>query len=357
VKIEVVTYHLPHPDGTATGRHVFAIWDAVRELGHDVSAWCWGQPPPGLEPPVWVRCEAYHDPGGWRRRPDTLLHPRAGLASLGWQPASDAVAWAEEPESYAAVATAARRGVTIYHSTVLDAVAMRRFRLDMVQSVRAERHVVRQADVAITFSPRVARVTGVPLLCPVTLPVPPEPLRPVADPVAAMIADWAWPPNKQAVRRLLAAWPAVRRDVPDAVLLLAGRGGTELREAVPGEGAGVEFVGEVPRAYDVLSRAAVLAFPCPPTSGPKMKVLDALAWGLPVVTTTAGVEGLQIGADTAAVATADGFAAALADVLRDPQRRLRMAAAGRAAVLAHHTPAQAAQARLLLLDRIWTGSG
>jgi glycosyltransferase involved in cell wall biosynthesis len=347
MKIEVVTYHLPHPDGTATGRHVFAIWDAVRALGHDVSAWCWGRPPAGLEPPSWVRCQEFHDAGGWRRKPTTLVRPRGGLAAVGWQPTDDAVAWAEEPESYAAVVSAARRGVTIYHSSVLDAMALRRPRPDVVQSARAERYVVRHAGVAITFSPRVARVTGVRELCPVTLPIPPAPLDLVADPVAVMIADWAWPPNQAALHRLFGYWRTVREAVPGATLLIAGRGLT-----VTDIPSGVEIVGEVATPSDALRRAAVLAFPCPPTSGPKMKVLDALAWGLPVVTTPAGVEGIQVDEDAVAVADDAGFTQALIDVLTDPARRERMAALGRAGVLAHHTPQQAAAARLALIDRL-----
>jgi hypothetical protein len=347
VKIEVVTWHLPHPDGTATGRHVFAVWDAVRGLGHEVSAWCWGRVPDGLEAPAWVRCQEFHDPGGWRRKPATLMRPRGGLAAVGWQPSADAVAWAEEPESYAAIESAAKRGVTIYHSERIDAIALRRPRPDVLQSIRAERHVVRNAGVAITFSPRVARATGIHELCPVTLPIPPAPLDLVADPVAVMIADWAWPPNQAALHRLLGYWKVVSEAVPGAALLIAGRGLTDLD--VP---RGVELVGEVATPSDALRRAAVLAFPCPPTSGPKMKVLDALAWGLPVVTTPAGIEGLRV--DPAAVAVADdaGFAAALIDVLNDPQRRAVMAAAGRAGVLAHHTPQQAAAARLALIGQL-----
>jgi glycosyltransferase involved in cell wall biosynthesis len=347
VRIAVVTYHLPHPDGTATGRHVYAIWEAARALGHDVSAWCWGHAPAGLEAPEWVRCERYHDPGGWRRRPATLLNPRGGIASLGWRPPADAVAWAEEPESFPAVAPADIRGVTLYHSTRLDAAALRQFRLADLQSVRAERRAVRRADLAIAFSPRVAAATRVRELCPVTQPIPHDVLPIIAEPIAVMIADWAWAPNQVALRTLLAAWPAVRQELPDARLLIAGRGAV----GVPPTD-GVEVVGEVAHTRDVLRRAAVLAFPCPPTSGPKMKVLDALAGGLPVVTTAAGVEGLTLSTGSAAVATLGGFATELAAVLGDPERRAQMAATGREDVLRHHRPSLAAAARLALIDRI-----
>jgi glycosyltransferase involved in cell wall biosynthesis len=351
MKISVVTYHLPHPAGTATGRHVFAIWDAAREMGHDVSAWCWGQPPDGLDPPGWVRCERYHDPGGWRRLPSTLVHPRGGLASVGWQPSPDAVAWAEEPESYAAVARAECRGVTVYHSTLLDAIALRRPRPADVQSIRAERRAVRGADVAIAFSPRVANVVGIDNLCPVTLPIPDEALPIVTEPVAVMIADWAWPPNRLALRQLLDQWPAVRSAMPEARLLLAGRGfdsaGSGLADA-----PGVQVLGEVPQTQHALRRAAVFVFPCPPTSGPKMKVLDAMAWGTPVLTTRAGIEGLDVDLQAVAVRSPSRFADELVGLFRDPARRRRMAETGRSYVLGHHQPRQAATKRLALIDRV-----
>lgn len=347
MKFAVVTYHLPHPDGTATGRHVFAVWDAVRAMGHDVEAWCWGEVPAGLEPADWVRCAAYHDPGGWRALPRTVRRPRGGIAAVDWTPPDDAVAWAEEPESYAAIARSPRRGVTVYHSTVLDALALRRPRAAVVQSARAERWAVRNADVAIAFSQRVARAIGVRELCPVTLPIPAEPLPLVAEPTALMLADWAWRPNQVALDRLLRSWPQVQQHVPDARLLLAGRGLTTVPAA-----AGIEMIGEVAQARDALARAAVFAFPCPPTSGPKMKVLDALAHGVPVVTSEAGIEGLHGVDDAVAIAGNADFARVLAEVLLDPQRRATLAEAGRKAVVDHHSPELAAAARLALIERL-----
>jgi Glycosyl transferases group 1 len=350
VKFWVVTYHLPHPDGTATGRHVFAVWDAIRGLGHEVEAWCWGEPPAGLEPPSWVTTAPFHDPGGWRTLPRTVRRPREGIAHAGWTPPADAVAWAEEPESYAAVAPAPRNGVTVHHSALLDALALRRPRPATIQSARAERRAVRRAGIAVTFSPRVARAVGARHLLPVTLPVPAAPVPPVTDPVAVMLADWAWPPNQVALDRLMPAWHTVRREVPGARLLLAGRGMTRRPS-----GAGVEILGEVTSARDVLERAAAFVFPCPATSGPKMKVLDALANGVPVVTTEAGIEGLA-GVDKAVAISSDGqFPQVVTAVLKDQRRRALMAERGRRAVLEFHSPDVAAAARLRLVEsRGWS---
>ena len=177
--------------------------------------------------------------------------------------------------------------------------------------------------------------------------VPEEALPLTEEPVAALLADWAWPPNQQAARALLSAWPVVRAAVPSARLLLAGRK-PELLEV--GSVAGVSVLGEVASSLDVLSQASVLAFPCPPSSGPKIKVLEALAIGLPVVTTPAGVEGLCLAPGDAAVAHEAGFAGALAEVLASPERRSAMAAAGRASLATHHSPVVSAHVRLSLVS-------
>jgi len=157
--------------------------------------------------------------------------------------------------------------------------------------------------------------------------------------VALLLAGWEWPPNARALAELLHDWPAVRAEVPGAELLLAGRGCPDVRAE------GVRVLGEVPRAVDAFAEAAVLAFPCPPTSGPKTKVLEALAAGLPVVTTEAGAEGLV---DPSVVRTpnAQGFSALLAETLADEQGRADAAAAGRGMVVQHHSPAAAAAARV-----------
>jgi glycosyltransferase involved in cell wall biosynthesis len=180
---------------------------------------------------------------------------------------------------------------------------------------------------------------------PAAVEVPPAPVDLLDRPVALLLADWGWPPNAEALRSLLADWPQVRATCPGAELLLAGR----RAPADLGTGlAGVRVLGEVRTAQEAFAQSAVLAFPCPPTSGPKTKVLEALAAGLPVVTTEAGVEGLV---DPAGASTAEpaAFSALLAQVLADPARRADLAQRGRRLVEESHGPAAAAGARLAQL--------
>jgi glycosyltransferase involved in cell wall biosynthesis len=183
----------------------------------------------------------------------------------------------------------------------------------------------------------------------VAYPVPDVPLDPVEEPVAAIVADWRWPPNALSLTWLLEAWAEVRARVKDARLLLAGWG-----LGAVGPGDGVEVLGVPAGSRDVLARASVMPFPCPDSSGPKVKVIEALSQGLPVVTTEPGVEGLLLdGRDSGAVVVPrSGFAAALADLLSDPERRVALGRRGRKAMEVRHAPVPAARDRVAVITRL-----
>ena len=166
-----------------------------------------------------------------------------------------------------------------------------------------------------------------------------------------MLADWSWRPNRHALAALLTAWPGVSAAVPGARLLLAGR---SIDQAGIGTMAGVEVIGPVSRSEDVLQRAAVIAFPCPNSTGPKMKVIEALGFGVPVVTTPAGVEGIVLEPGKGAtVADLDAFANALTKTLRSPELRAHLGASGRAAIAQNHSPEAVANARLRVFDKVF----
>jgi glycosyltransferase involved in cell wall biosynthesis len=144
---------------------------------------------------------------------------------------------------------------------------------------------------------------------------------------------------------LLGLWPEIRAAVPGARLLLAGR---HFPQDAVGILAGVEFVGTVRDSREVLERTAIVPFLCPNSTGPKGKVLEALAHAIPVVTTSAGFEGLEVGADLLRSLTTSPaqFATRLAALLRDPEERARLGKLGREAVAVRHSPRAAAQARI-----------
>ncbi len=139
-------------------------------------------------------------------------------------------------------------------------------------------------------------------------------------------------PNLDAARLLLdQVFPAVRAQVPSARLSIVGRNPPAwLLERVQRE-TGVELHGNVPDVRPFLARALVMAVPLRIGGGSRLKILEALACGLPVVSTRVGAEGLCLtpGQEIHAVERIEDMADLLVRCLRDPEAALAMAEKGR----------------------------
>lgn len=348
MKLAFVAHHVPQPSGTAAGRQLWAVGEALVAAGHEVTAWCWQPAPPSGAVPGWCEWRPLPSVGPLRSRGRSLLWPRSDVVRGGWSPPGDAVRIADDPGSWPAVAAAEGPGVvTVHFSVPLDRRALDDWNAPAVQDLRAERRAVRQAAVVWSLSERVRDQVGRGRFVPPCIPLPASPVPRTERPVVGLLADWSWKPNVVAADALLRTWPEVRARVPGARLLLAGRGMSPV-----GTLAGVEWLGEVASSEDLLGQTAVFAFPCPPTSGPKMKVMDALAHGVAVLTTPAGVEGLTDGSSAAAVCSEAGFAEQLVALLADPEQRDVLAARGRQVLQRWHAPAYAAQVRVEALTSL-----
>lgn len=353
MKIAIVSYHLPDPRGPAAARILHATGSGLMELGHDVHVWSWQESPQGSSPAAWCTWVPLPPDTPARSRARSLLRPRDEAARAEIDLPGDAVVVADDPFSLPAVRRHPGALLTVHYLTELDAVALRRMSPAFVQRMRAERRAVRHARSSmLLYSERVRQRLRGGEVVPVAYPIPDAPVDTVDAPVGACVANWQWPPNRRALATLLGQWPEVRRRLPSAKLLLAGRG---LRDV--GDLPGVEVMGVVHDSREVLEQAAALIFPCPGSSGPKIKTIEALAVGLPVVTTAAGAEGVHPAAlGGAVISDSRGFAAATADLLADAPRRALLAGAGRAGFGAHHAPRPAANARVEAIRRL-TGHG
>ena len=130
--------------------------------------------------------------------------------------------------------------------------------------------------------------------------------------------------------------PAIRAARPDAELVVAGPGdipGQRSLESRPG----MRLLGAVPDVRPVVASASVVVVPLRSGGGTRLKILEALALGRPVITTTVGMEGLELvpGRDLLVADDAVGFAEAVTRVLSDPALAGRLGAAGKAAVTAY----------------------
>ena len=160
--------------------------------------------------------------------------------------------------------------------------------------------------------------------------------EPVPDPVIAFVSPVA---ANKGIDRVLEAFALVREKVPAARLRVLGDGPLVPRLV----GEGVEYLGrgDAARVASLLREAAV--FVTAPRSTWKwaeqfgLAYLEAMACGLPVVTTVCGTNHeIVVPPNERVVDDPGALAAALLGFLADPARRAEVGAANRRHVETHH---------------------
>lgn len=127
--------------------------------------------------------------------------------------------------------------------------------------------------------------------------------------------------------------PLIRRERPDVQLLLAGGIAAQMSD-----GQGIVKLGFVPRLQQAFAQAMVFVNPVLAGTGVNIKLLDALAAGMPIVSTTSGARGLDEhgrGAFTVVGdSDAEGFARAALDLIGNPDARAQLGKRAHGAALA-----------------------
>lgn len=155
------------------------------------------------------------------------------------------------------------------------------------------------------------------------------------------VGSYAHDPNRDAVAWLVEEiLPRVRQELGEVPVSLVGSRVTPDVEALGGQG--VSVVGWVPNLDAIYQRARLFVAPLRYGAGMKGKVGEACAYGLPVVTTPVGVEGMGLveGEDVLVAEDAEAFATAVVDAYRDAEMWGRLAANGRRAVGERLSPAR-----------------
>jgi O-antigen biosynthesis protein len=215
--------------------------------------------------------------------------------------------------------------------------------------------VYRGADAVITVTEedRAALVScgGVPqtFLIPLIIPTRPRPPQ-ARGRELLFVGGFRHPPNPDGLLWFAReAWPAVRAEVPDARLTVVGtHPPAEVLDLA--RVAGIEVVGYVPDTAPYLDRAAVSIAPLRYGGGMKGKVCEAMASGLPVVTTSFGAQGLKAKSGEHLIVADDAvaFARGVVTLLRDRDRAERIGRAGRGLVATICSP-EAIERRLEML--------
>lgn len=144
-----------------------------------------------------------------------------------------------------------------------------------------------------------------------------------------------WRPNLEAVDWFLGSvWPLVRQDIPKARLLLGGSNPSpSLADRLRHDG--VLFLGRVPDAREFLASGTAMVVPLLSGGGMRVKILEAMALGVPVVSTRLGATGIgaRDGEELLLADGADRFTRACVSLLLDRDRAVEIGRAGRRRVL------------------------
>lgn len=100
-------------------------------------------------------------------------------------------------------------------------------------------------------------------------------------------------PNQDGLEFMAAeVWPLVRRRCPEATLSVVGSHADDRTRRCTGSD-GIELIGEVERVEPYYQSHRVMIAPIRAGSGTRLKILEAFAAGIPVVSTTIGAEGID----------------------------------------------------------------
>jgi glycosyltransferase involved in cell wall biosynthesis len=180
-------------------------------------------------------------------------------------------------------------------------------------------------------------------------PLPPPP----PDGPLLFVASFDYPVNVQAADHLARTiMPAIRARLGPTKLLLAGRRPPPTVHALAALGD-TEVLDGVADLAPVYARARAVVVPILVGGGSRLKILEALALGRPVVTTTAGMRGLAVrdGVHVLVADTPEAFGDAIARLGSEAGLARQLTAAGRSFVETRHSWPALQSAFLDVVDR------
>lgn len=148
-------------------------------------------------------------------------------------------------------------------------------------------------------------------------------------------------------------WPLIKAQIPDATWQIVGRDPPPKVQRLAGY-SGITVMGSVPDIRPYLAEASVAIAPLLVGSGTRLKILEALAMRKAVVSTEVGCEGLSVesGKHLVVATQPEAFAQAVVYLLKHPEMRVQLGAAGRLLVEAEYNWEQCGNRLLHLLEEI-----
>ncbi len=144
-----------------------------------------------------------------------------------------------------------------------------------------------------------------------------------------------WPPNIDGVLWFAErVFPRVLDHAPEAIFTIVGKNPPPVVESLPQRVRNINVTGYVPEPDPYLKQAAAFIVPLHAGGGMRVKIVDAWGWGLPIVSTALGAEGIEVrdGENILLAESPEDFAAAVIHLLKDPASGEHLRQNGRACV-------------------------
>ncbi|MBT6764207.1 MAG: glycosyltransferase family 4 protein, partial [Prolixibacteraceae bacterium] len=107
------------------------------------------------------------------------------------------------------------------------------------------------------------------------------------------IGSLEWTPNQEGLIWFIDnCWPAIHEKFPNLTFYIAGRNAPVWLQKKFGYPK-IVFKGEVADAYDFMNSKSIMAVPLFSGSGMRIKIIEGMALGKPIVTTPIGTEGIS----------------------------------------------------------------
>jgi len=163
---------------------------------------------------------------------------------------------------------------------------------------------------------------------------------PAQEPVIGLIGSMHWEPSRSAAERLITRiWPLVKQGFPQAKLYIAGWNAAKYLNQYSSS-QGLTLAENLASPSEFFSKAAVMVYAPSCGSGMKVKVMESMAYGVPVVTTWEGVEGIdyQNGRDCWVGETDEELADKVCRLLQNSAERQQMRDAARTLIEQRYSP-------------------
>lgn len=129
-----------------------------------------------------------------------------------------------------------------------------------------------------------------------------------------------WMPNQEAVNWFIQeAWPSLHRQYPQLIFKVAGRNMPDYFKAY--QGNGIEILGEVEDAIQLMKESAIMVVPLFSGSGIRVKVIEGLAMGKCMVVSEMGCSGIyaKSGKELHIANTAREFIQTIGNLVNNPE--------------------------------------